>query len=52
MPKYSIIELRKDLYYIYEDGEIVFKTNSKEYAVEKVNQLEFIDLLKETMTYQ
>ena len=52
MPRYSIFEMRKDLYYVYCEGEVIFKTNSKELAIAKVNQLESIDLMCEMMTYQ
>ena len=49
MPRYSIIEIRKDLYCIYSEGECLFKTNTKELAISKVRQLEYIDFLKESM---
>ena len=50
MPRYTIFEMRKDMYFIYCGGEIIFKTNSKELAIAKVNQLESIDLMYEMMT--
>ena len=50
MPRYVIFEMRKDLYYVYSEGEVLFKTNSKELAIAKVNQLESIDLMHEMMT--
>lgn len=49
MPRYVIFEMRKDLYYVYCEGEVLFKTNSKESAIEKVDQLEYIDFLRESM---
>jgi len=50
MPIYSIIKLRDDMYYIFCEGEVLFKTFSEESAIAKVHQLEYHDLLKELMT--
>jgi len=50
MPRYSIIKMRDDMYYIFSEGEILFKTFSEKAAIAKVNQLEYFDFLKETMT--
>ena len=52
MLRYFIIEMRKVLYYVFSEGEVLLKTNSKELAIAKVNQLESIDLMCEMMTYQ
>ena len=52
MARYVIIELRKDLFCVFSEGECLFKTNTKELAISKVRQLESIDLMHEMMTYQ
>ena len=50
MPRYSIIKMRDDMYYVFSEGEILFKTFSEKAAIAKVHQLEYFDLLKESMT--
>jgi len=42
--------MRDDMYYIFSEGEILFKTFSEKAAIAKVNQLEYFNFLKETMT--
>jgi hypothetical protein len=49
MPRYVIIEI-KEMYYVFSEGEILFKSHSVEACKKKVEALEYFDLLKETMT--
>jgi len=50
MPRYSIIKMRDDMYYIFCEGKVLFKTFSEKSAIAKVNQLDYFDLMKELMT--
>jgi len=49
MPRDSIIKMRDDIYYVFCEGEILFKTFSEKATIARVHQLEYFDLLKESM---
>ena len=51
MPKYIIVEVRKDLFYVYYEREIIFKSHSLEACKNRVDALECYELLKECMSY-
>ena len=50
--RYEIVKIRYDMFYVMEDNIIIFKFSTLEQAQKKVEQLEYVNLLTEMMTYQ
>jgi len=50
MPRYEILKINSGIWCIIEEGKVIFKFSTLDQAHRKIEQLEYIDFLRETMT--
>ena len=49
MPRYTILQIHSSMYYVFEEGRVIYKFATFAQAQHKVEQLEYMDFLKESM---
>jgi len=49
MPRYEIVKQRYDLWYVLEEGRVIYKFSSLDQAKRKIEQLEYVDFLRNSL---